>query len=288
MLLAPLVVALTSALALLLSWGYFQRYPLQRPPMGVFNLWDISLILLGVLVVPYLYLALPRWLVASLLGVSALGIGYQLVEPISRQPGWRWLPVISLVGADLLAWRVGGAGSLPFLLVNNLLQVVVVVGVTNLWAQSGMKARDGAILGAALTLYDFLFTTILPLMGDLFHQLQGLPFAPQVGWPLGDGRVLAIGLGDLLLAAVFPLIMYKAYSRRAGVMAFLLAAIALLLVLLLPVTLPWLTIFPVMVVLGPLMVAQVCYWRRQTPIERTTRQFRQAEPFDTRKFMQIE
>jgi hypothetical protein len=36
--------------------------------------------------------------------------------------------------------------------------------------------------------------------------------------------------------------------------------------------------FPVMVVLGPLMVLQYLYWRHRCGQERTTWQYRQAEP----------
>jgi hypothetical protein len=42
-------------------------------------------------------------------------------------------------------------------------------------------------------------------------------------------------------------------------------------------TLPRATLFPVMVILGPLMVAQYLYWRRRHGPERTTRQYRLAE-----------
>jgi hypothetical protein len=128
-------------------------------------------------------------------------------------------------------------------------------------------------------LYDLLFTSVLPLMADLFVHLGSLPFAPQVAWPLPDGRVLAIGLGDLLLAAVFPLVMRKAYGTTAGAWALGLTVAAFAAVLLLPVALPSLAIFPVMVVLGPLMAVQVWRWRRRVTVERTTWQYRQAEPF---------
>ena len=36
--------------------------------------------------------------------------------------------------------------------------------------------------------------------------------------------------------------------------------------------------FPVMVVLGPLMVVQYAFWRWKRGAERTTRQYLQAEP----------
>jgi hypothetical protein len=276
---AILVLALHIVAALILSGAYFRRYALLRPPIGVFNLWDVALMLAGILCVPYLYLLLPAGVVAGLLGLGALGIGYTTVEPVLRRPSWRWTVVVITAVADLICLLHFGAGSTPFLLVNNLLQVLVVIGVANLWAQSGMKARDCALVGAALLLYDVLFTSVLPLMANLFVRLGELPFAPQMGWPLPDGRVLAIGLGDLLLAAVFPLVMRKAYGTMAGAQAILLTVAALAAVLLLPVVLPSLAIFPVMVVLGPLMVGQVWHWRRRMPGERTTWQFRQAEPF---------
>src|SRR2546421_8933977 len=48
------------------------------------------------------------------------------------------------------------------------------MGITNLWAQSGMKARDTALLGILLALYDFIATVQLPLMGELVARLSDL------------------------------------------------------------------------------------------------------------------
>ena len=152
------------------------------------------------------------------------------------------------------------------------------VAIANLWAQSGMKARDAAVLGAALTVYDFVATARLPLMGDLVARVAELPFAPLVAWPAGpDGSWLGLGLGDLLLATVFPLVLRKADGRTAG-----LAAIALGLGALVGVAalahLAAISIFPVMVALGPLMVLQYACWTRLRGPERTTWQYRRAEP----------
>ena len=273
------LLALHILTTLILSQLYFRTYALKRPPIGVFNLWDVALMLLGILCIPYLYLLLPFWMVAVLLGLGAVGIGDTTLEPLLPRRQWRWLLLSLLLITELFALRQWGAGSQPFLLINNLLQVLVVVGVSNLWAQCGMKARDSAILGAALTVYDLLFTSFLPLMGNLFHRLAMLPFAPQIGWTLAGGGLLAIGVGDLLLAAVFPLLMGKAYGTKAGGVAYSLTGVALIVLLLLPRLLPVLVIFPVMTVLGPLMVGQVLYWRRQKTSERTTWQFRSPSPF---------
>jgi hypothetical protein len=84
-------------------------------------------------------------------------------------------------------------------------------------------------------------------------------------------------MGDLLLATVFPLVMRKAFGRAAGMMAatISLALIALLLALAVMRLLP--ALFPVMIVLGPLILVQYGYWRGRRGRERTTWQYLQAE-----------
>jgi hypothetical protein len=149
---AIIMLALHILAALILSGLYFRRYALQRPPIGVFNLWDVALMLVGILCVPYLYLLLPAGVVAGLLGLGALGLGYTAVEPVISRPGWRWTIVVLAAVADLVCLIRFGAGGTPFLLVNNLLQVSIVIGVANLWAQSGMKARDCAICSTICSL----------------------------------------------------------------------------------------------------------------------------------------
>src|SRR5262245_50081077 len=147
-----------------------------------------------------------------------------------------------------------------------------------------MRARDLAALAGALAIYDGIATWLLPLMTDLMSHVANLPFTPMVGWPLGRaGLWLGIGLGDLLLAAVFPLVMRKAFGRRAGVVALAmsLGVIGALLLSALPVLNRQdsrQTVFPVMVVLGPLILLHYFYWRWRRGQERTTWQYQQAEP----------
>jgi hypothetical protein len=57
-----------------------------------------------------------------------------------------------------------------------------VVGLSNLWAQSGMKARHVALLVGVVAVYDLSATSLLPLTTDLIGRLAGLPFAPLVIW----------------------------------------------------------------------------------------------------------
>jgi hypothetical protein len=286
MTLAILVVFAHTTAAMLLGWLYFRRYAIQRPPIGVFNLRDVAFMLTGIVVVPYLYLWLPLWFAAGLLGLGALSILYFVLEPVIPVRPLIWLIVGGVLAAEVgAAWGFGGR-SATFFSLNNLVQLLVVVGVTNSWAQSGMKTRDAAILGAALIIYDFTFTSLLTMMRDLITHLAGLPFAPMVVWPYYPGQPfpadtmhwLGIGLGDLLLATVFPLVMRKAYGRRAGLTALGLGSGAIGAVMLRS----WLgvdiSVFPVMVVLGPLMGLQYLYWRRRCGPERTTWQYLQAEP----------
>ena len=275
---AFLVVLGHAAGAVLLGWFYFRRYQLTRPPIGVVNLDDVAFMVGGIVLVPYLYLGLPLWLVAALLAVGALSALYFTAEPVVRAPWGVWLIAIALVGGDIGAALAAGARSTAFFAVNNLVLVVTVVGVTNLWAQSGMKARDAAVLGGALTVYDFIATSRLPLMTDLMTRLSGIPLAPLVAWEAGEGRWLGVGLGDLLLATVFPLVMRKAFGRGAGLAAMALALAALgAMLALLALEVVRVTI-PAMVALGPLMVLQYVYWVRRRGAERTTWQYLEAEP----------
>lgn len=278
MVLVFLVILIHTLAAMLLGWFYFRRYRINRPPIGVFNLWDVALMMGGILLVPYLYLALPTWVIAGLLGLTALSVSYFCLESVLSQRWLVWLLVGTLAVVNVAAHCYFGATSAVFFALNNLLQILIVVGITNLWAQSGLKARDATILAGALIAYDYLFTSLLPLMDNLFNQLEGLLFAPMVGWPLPNGQYGAIGLGDLLLAAVFPQVVRKAYGRGAGLAALGLAIITLAGVMLLLLSGLWQTSFPVMIALGPLMVGQYLYWRWQNGKERTIAEYWQAEP----------
>ena len=271
-----------AAAAVLLGHAFFRRYRVPRPPVGVFDLGDVALLLGAVVLAPLLYLVLPRWAAAGLLGLGVLGALLAVLEPVlgaARAPwGARlaWPAALAVLAADVAAaLRPGAPAAAPA--VNNAVLVLAVVGVANLWAQSGLKARDAALLAGALALYDVVATAWLPLTDALLGRLAGLPFAPLVAWPGDPGGGLGVGLGDLLLATVCPLALRKAFGRRAGLTAAALAVatIAALLALL-DLGLVRGTI-PAMVALGPLTVAQYLLWRYRGR-ERTTWEYLQAEP----------
>jgi hypothetical protein len=232
---AALIMLIFSSLsALLIGWDYFGRYTLPRPPIGVFNLWDVTLVMAGILLVPYLYLALPLWLVATLLALSTVSLLATYFQPILADKLATWALTLALGGAEAAAFLYLGADHPLHFAVNNSLQLMAAITIANLWAQSGLTGRDAAILSGALVVYDTLLTLLLPFMAALFVHLAVLPFAPLVAWPLLDGRWIAIGLGDLIMATVFPLVLRREAGQMAGIMALVLTGLALAGVLWLP------------------------------------------------------
>ena len=278
---AFVVVLGCASCALLGSWGYFRHYQISRPPIGVFTLTDIVIMLLMVILVPFLYLVFPLWLVVCLLGLAVVSILSATWQPVLRVRGTNWVVTLVLLAADLGAALFFGTASGGFFAINDAVLIVVVVGITNLWAQSGLKARDAALLGALLAVYDGIATTALPLMASLYTRLIGLPLVPTLAWG-SSGMSLGIGLGDVLLATVFPLVMRKAFGLRAGIAALVLALCAMGALLALPLR----GLFPAMVVLGPLMLLQYLWWRRFRAQERTMWQYLQQEPPGSRKVRQ--
>jgi hypothetical protein len=279
---AILVVLGHAAAAMLLGWAYFRRHAVARPPLGVLTLGDVAAMIGGIILIPYLYLALPGWLVAALLALAVASVLVEVWGPVLPARRLAWLAALLVVGADIALARRAGTTSTPYFVLNNLVLVAAIVGTTNLWAQAGMRARDLAILAGALVVYDFVATSLLPLTDDLIARLAGLPFTPLVAWPTGDGRWLGLGLGDLLLATLAPLVLRKAYGRTAGLLALALALGLVGVLLALPALGRLTATFPVMVVLGPLIVLQHLCWARWRGPERTTRQYLEDEPASPR------
>jgi len=274
---AYVVVLGCVACALLGSMRYFRRYQLPRPPIGVLNHTDILVMIIAIVALPFLYLILPLWVVASFFMLSALSVLYFAFQPVLQRRWLVWLVALLLVVVDGVAVSLFGSGENAYFLVNNLVLLALVVGIANLWAQSGVTARDMVFLGVALALYDFVATAQSPLMVSLVGRLSSLPFAPVIAWN-SAGVTLILGLGDLLIASAFPLVMRKAFGQRAGGIALALTLLTITLTLTILVAYPQRQGFPVMTVLGPLMVAQFLYWRWRTGHERTTKQYVLDEP----------
>ena len=278
MIAAEVAVWTLAAGAVLASWLYFRRWALTRPPLGTVNLDDVAFTLACIVTLPLLYLWLPGWLVGTLLAITTLSALWFVVEPIATVPLARWCVAGGLVAADvLLAWGPGTT-STSFLLVNDAVMLLIVVGVSNLWAQGGLRARDLAVLAGAIALYDLVATGFLPLTTNMIERLAGMPFLPMAVWPVGAGQWAGIGLGDLLMAAVGPLVMRKAFGRAAGLAAIAIALVTIASVLLLARWDALPETFPTMIVLGPLMVLHHVLWSRRSGAERTWTRYLAEEP----------
>jgi hypothetical protein len=278
MILSIFVVYGLTILSTLGSWWYFRRYRVARPPYGVIGLGDVTVAMAGLILIPPLYMSLPLAVVVTLLGFLTLGALQVTLEPVLNRASL-WPVCLGLIAGDVALGLATGVRNEAFLLTNNAIMVIVVIGVANLWAQSGLKAAHAAVFAGAFSLYDALATWKFSLMLHLFIRLTKLPLFPLVGWGLAKvSSSFLLGLGDLLLVALFPLVMRKAYGRAAGICALLtgLATVALVLALTAADTIGH--TIPVMVFLGPMIVAQYAYWRLSRGPERPTRQYLRAEP----------
>ncbi|MGH2559890.1 MAG: hypothetical protein ACRDJH_12560 [Thermomicrobiales bacterium] len=272
------VVIGVAAATVLGGWVYFRRHRMPRPPVGVVDLGDVAFVVVALVLLPFLYLALPAWLVGAFFALSVLSVLLVTLEPVVRRGEVRWLIGFVLIGADIALALGPGSTSRAYFAVNNLVLALVIVGVANLWAQGGLHARDLAVLTAAVIVYDVVATGWLPLTTDLIHRLAGLPFSPMVAWSVGEERWLGIGMGDLLLATVAPPVLRKAYGRVAGLAALAIALVTIEVMVAFAAFDLLRGVFPVMVVLGPLILAQYGFWLRRRDGERTTVAYLAAEP----------
>jgi hypothetical protein len=233
--------------------------------------------LVALVTVPYVYLVLPAWAAATFLGLGVLSVTSAALQPVVPARTARWTILAALIGADVILAATHGARDSQFLAVNNVVLLCVVVGTAALWAQGGMKASDIALLVAGITVYDVFATTQVSVMADIARRLASIPFVPFVAWGTPE-QGLAIGLGDLLVAAVFPLVMRKAFGRTAGRVALGTSATTLVAMLTVLYLVSSAALVPAMVVMGPVMLVQVGWWSRKCGRERTTWEYLRDEP----------
>lgn len=261
--LSTILLVFTHVLAMVAAGlAYLRHVRVERPPIGVYNLRDVLGMAVVLVLLPPLYLHIPDLAIVTILTVVVTAILYFTLSPML---GRRWSAGAAavLVAADLLLGLWDRAGHLTaFVVLNNLVVVAAAVGVANIWAQSGIRAREVALLAAGLAVYDLLATVVTPTMVEFFNRVAALPLAPAVGWGSGAGTV-GIGLGDLLLVLVWTLVAERAYGPRAG----LAAAGGCLAVVLAIDAAFWLDLVnrpvPAMVLLGPLIVGHYLLLRRR-------------------------
>jgi hypothetical protein len=124
-----------------------------------------------------------------------------------------------------------------------------------------------------LAVYDLVATGLTPVMDRFAAQVMGLPFAPLLAVTRGEPPV-ALGLGDLLLLVLFPLVAAKAYGRAAALLAGVIGVLVSGAISVLFATGTLAGAFPLMVVLGPAVAGQHLYWVRRGGRERTTAEWR--------------
>ena len=147
MMTTPILIVYTLFLAaILLSLLYFRRYRMPQPPLGVMNLWDVALTMVVIVFIPYLHLLLPRWANTTFLSLVTASLFYFLLEPVIASRPIRLMVTLALVAAGVAATYLLPGGSPAYTTINNGLVVLSVIAISNLWAQSGVRARDVVVL----------------------------------------------------------------------------------------------------------------------------------------------
>lgn len=222
-----LIIAVTGAVVTsLAALVYLRRVRLERPAIGTFNRRDIMILFVFIVFLPTLYVVLPQWLLTSFLVitfVASMSIGYRPLMSASRL----WLGIGLLVGLNIwMARTLLGtvAGWQIYWTENSILVVLGAVAVANLYVQGGMRLRHVAWFALVLAVYDAIFTLIWPVTNELAERFLGYPLDPSVGMRIGLYNA-SIGLGDLLVYALFLITAYKAYGRAAAKLALLLVVV---------------------------------------------------------------
>lgn len=276
-----LCVALVGSIAVSLGGlYYFRRVRLERPAVGTFNWRDVVVLFVLLGTIPLFYVHLPRVGLTTFLAITfitSLSIGFRPVLP----PAALWLAIGTLIGANLWIGRnlLGTvAGWQVYWVVNSLLVILGAIAVANLYVQGGMKLKHVAWFALVLAAYDAVFTTVFPVTIQLVEAFLGFPLDPSVGMRWGFDNA-AIGIGDLLVYALFAIAAFKAYGRVAGRAAFAIVVICgVALPSLVPLVIDFVdprtdVVVPAQAWFGP--TAFLCYlWmRRHYGPERTMREF---------------
>ena len=248
---------------------YRARVTMPRPPVGVFTRSDIVTMIVLLALMPYAYLHLPVTVVIVLFGASLLGMAHLTLAPVlGTRPALLAALVLcgTTVSSGAFGWHVG------VIVANDLILVLAVVGVANMWTQTGITPGQVAGLAAALTVYDLLATGLSTTTISFVDQVAGKPFAPLLMSGFG-ARATFIGMGDCLLLTIWPLVAASTYGRLAASLA-----VAVDVLLLASIRIGFLTGLlvkpvPVATPLGILIVVQYLFWRRRTRPKASIRSF---------------
>ncbi|MET7462383.1 hypothetical protein [Nonomuraea sp. NPDC005501] len=258
------------ALAIVLAGLFLTRYAIPRPPVGRFVGADIAVMVVALVAMPFAYLHIPVGIVVTVFGVVVFTFAQLTLAPVI---GGRAAAISAglLCCGDVAAYFAGWTQAV--LVLNDVAVLLLVVGAVNLWVQTAITPAQVAALAAALTCYDTLATGLSSLTLDFVTRLDGLPFAPVLATRYGADPSIA-GLGDCLMLALWPLVAFRWYGRRAGWTA---AGIdAVLLAVMVAAFLSGSGAVPLLSILGPLIVVQWLFWRRRPTAAPSRPQVEQA------------
>lgn len=172
-----IVTFITGLGAPTLALLYFRRVRLERPALGVFNARDITLVLFFILLLPFLYLVMPSYLLTGMLVLTFSSALYMALRPFLR-PRYLWPLIIFLVAGNIVVTRTlmgTTQGWQIYWVLNNIIVLAAVVGVSNLYVQGGMYLRQVAWLSFILAAYDLTFTVFIPISQHLADRFHGQP-----------------------------------------------------------------------------------------------------------------
>lgn len=205
---------------------YFQRVHQERPAVGVFNGRDVTIVFCFVLVLPFLYILLPSAVLTGVLCLTFMIAIFIGLRPLLR-PRYLWIlipPVLALnivVAETLLGTRPGWQ---LYWVITDVLVLLAVVSVANLYVQGGMRLLHVAWFALLLAVYDGFFAFVVPISQKLADRFEGQPLDPSIGFAWGPYNA-NIGLGDLLVYCLFIAAAYKGFGKKGALVSFINIAI---------------------------------------------------------------
>ena len=222
-----IVVGVVGSLAAALcALAFFRKVRLERPPIGTFNVRDLSVLAIFIVTLPVLYLELPAGVLTAFLVVTFFSASLIALRPLVP-PAWLWcaIPLVLTANIVVTAHMDDFRGGLQlYWVLTSAIVLVAGVGVANLYVQGGLGLRHIAWFTLFLAIYDIVFTRVIPLTPELAVALQGRPLDPSVGFAAG-GYNANVGLGDLLVFCLYITAAYKGFGRRGAALSLALIAV---------------------------------------------------------------
>src|SRR5581483_6127716 len=134
---------------------------------------------------------------------------YMSLRPFLR-PRYLWPLIIFLVGSNIVVTRTlmgTTQGWQIYWVLNNIIVLAAVIGVSNLYVQGGMRLRQVAWFSLILAAYDLTFSIFVPISQHLADRFHGQPLDAAMGWIIGSYSS-NLGIGDLLVFTLFTIIAF--------------------------------------------------------------------------------